>query len=477
MRFIRYALLTALILLTSSLLIFAHGDEPHDEPEPAASVTVDFVPTYYGDVKPILSENCIGCHTPGQIAGDIDLTDDFVVQSSADDLAYLTSIRYMPPWMPSQDSLPMQHDRSLSEYDIAVIAAWMEAGAPSGEAGDYVEPEAHYNLAEVRADQILQLDEGYMPEEGVDDDYRCFAFTPDVDVPVFLTGYDFLPDVAAQVHHGIVYLVDDSALADITRNDGADGRPGWSCYTGTGVNSSREEFVGTWAPGTLPTLFPAGTGYKVLPDDIFIVQIHYNLLQGRQADRTAVHMQYEAGDSDLLKLATFELQGPVEIPCPTGVEGEQCEREWAIQRATELYGENWINFRPDHLLNECGQTITDYADNVGEDATTHCDYDIPLPLTVLGAFGHLHELGKSFQLELNPDTDDALMVLDIPAWDFHWQDRYQFQEPLQVTFGDVLRMTCNWDNTLSDDPRYVVWGEGTRDEMCFATLMVIDPRP
>ena len=59
------------------------------------------------------------------------------------------------------------------------------------------------------------------------------------------------------------------------------------------------------------------------------------------------------------------------------------------------------------------------------------------------------------------------------AGTFHWQDRYQFVEPVTINFADVLRMSCVWDNSLSDDPRYVVWGEGTSDEMCFGTVMAL----
>ena len=475
LRQLRYLLLLLTILISGTMILLAHGDESSDNEAPETpEINLDFTPTYYEHIKPILVENCMACHTEGQIAGDIPFDDELLIDSY-EDIAFVTGIRYMPPWMPSQDSLPMEHDRSLTDYEFAVIQAWAEDGAPTGNEADYVEPQATYSLTDIDADQVLQLEEAYTPEEGVDDDYRCFVFSPDIDTPVFLTGYEFLPDVTEQVHHGIIYLVDSSAQREIEAKNYEDGRAGWSCYTGTNINTRNEEFLGTWTPGTLPVSLPEGTGYWIEPDDIFIVQIHYNLLSQREPDQTSVNLQYESGVSNLQRLLTFELQAPVEIPCPTGVIGEQCDRDTAIRRTADLYGEFWLTYRPDGLLDQCDQTIDDYAENTGEHATTFCDYDVPAPLTVLGVYGHMHELGHSFQLELNPDTDNSQLILDIPQWDFHWQDRYQLSEPLQLERGDNIRMTCTWDNTLSDNPRYVVWGEGTEDEMCFATIMLVTP--
>ena len=126
------------------------------------------------------------------------------------------------------------------------------------------------------------------------------------------------------------------------------------------------------------------------------------------------------------------------------------------------------------VVDVSGISIPGYADDAGENARTFCDYLSPYfnPVTVYGVLGHMHELGRSFRMELNPDGESPLL-LDIPRWDFYWQDRYEFVEPVQISFGSVLRMSCTWDNSLSDDPRYVVWGEGTADEMCFATVMVL----
>ena len=467
--------LIAFVLIGSGTVLLAHGDDEEKPGDPASiDIELDFVPTYYKDVKPIIAENCMACHAEGQIASDVSLADGDILDIY-EDVAYLTNTRYMPPWMPSSNSLPMQHDRSLSDYEIAVIQAWAEADTPMGDEADYVEPQVTYELPDIRADQVLQLDDPYLPEDGVVDDYRCFAFEANIDEPAFLTGYEFVPDVTEQVHHGIVYRVEGSTAQQIERLNYADGRVGWSCYTGTMLSNTDEEFLATWTPGTFPAQFPQGTGYWIEPDDIFIVQIHYNLIITREPDQTAVTFQYEDTDSDIQRLLTLELSGPVEIPCPAGVTGEQCNRDVAIQRAADLYKDRIIPYRPDGLLDMCGQTIADYALNTGENATTHCDFRSPANLTLLGVLGHMHELGTQFHLELNPDTDEAVTILDIPAWDFHWQDRYQLVEPLQIQRGDTVRMTCQWDNTLSDDPRYVVWGEGTQDEMCFATLMLLEP--
>jgi len=51
--------------------------------------------------------------------------------------------------------------------------------------------------------------------------------------------------------------------------------------------------------------------------------------------------------------------------------------------------------------------------------------------------------------------------------------------PVRINVGDVLRVTCTHDASLRSQlpelkvlqPRYVVWGDGTSDEMCLATLI------
>ena len=467
-----------LVMILSALTVLAHGDEEHDEDEGKAvdisQVAVPENPTYHKHVRPVIEASCIACHSAGQIAAYAPFENPDDVVWAAGDIRFHVVNGIMPPWMPSRENLPLKRDRSLSDTEIAIIAAWVDEGAPLGDPDDYL-PSATDAIESVgvRADLTLQLEEAYAPPADVLDDYRCFAFPLELDAPQFVTGYEFIPEVLEMAHHGIVYLLGAEFAAEIQSKDDADEGPGWSCYGGTGLSKSGD-MIATWTPGTFGVRFPAGTGYLIKPGQNVVLQMHYNLWTTRRPDQTRIRLQLEAGNADLAELTTIPLTAPVEIPCPAGVEGPQCERENAVRRIAELYGEELAEL-PDKRLRNCRQSLDDYADNRGQHARTFCDYPSPFfkPLTVYGVLGHMHELGRSFRMELNPDGDDSLLLLDIPRWDFHWQDRYQFVEPVMINFADVLRMTCTWDNSLSDDPRYVVWGEGTTDEMCFATVMAL----
>jgi hypothetical protein len=92
----------------------------------------------------------------------------------------------------------------------------------------------------------------------------------------------------------------------------------------------------------------------------------------------------------------------------------------------------------------------------------------------------MHLLGASIRLELNPGTPRSRILLDIPRWDFHWQNAYQLRRPVEAKAGDVVRVTCRHDvhkrmhggHGVPSTPRYVLWGEATTDEMCLGILQV-----
>ncbi len=465
-----------LLVFASAMPALAHGGEEHDDDD-AADISAAAVPenlSYHEHVRPIIESDCVVCHSDGQIAAFAPLTEVDFVLDAAEDIAWHVRTGYMPPYPPSELSLPMQGDRSLSDEEIATIVAWAEAGAPLGDPEFYAPAATDgLNITHIRPDLTLQLDEPYLPTEGLLDDYRCFAIPLEISEPRFVTGYEFIPDVAEMAHHSIFYLFGESAQSAIQRRNYEDGRPGWSCYGGAGLHGTVGSFGG-WVPGMLPLRFPDGTGFVIEPGQTLVLQMHYNLSTTRQPDRSRVLLEFAPPGSELVELIYAPLSAPVEIPCPAGVEGPQCQRQTALKRVGELYGSD-ARYTPDYLLRGCRQRLEDYADNNGELARGFCDFPIREPITLYSASGHMHELGRSFRLTLNPESDESVILLDIPRWDFHWQGEYFFAEPLQLARGDVLRMTCTWDNTQSDEPRYVVWGEGTSDEMCFGALLALKP--
>ena len=101
------------------------------------------------------------------------------------------------------------------------------------------------------------------------------------------------------------------------------------------------------------------------------------------------------------------------------------------------------------------------------------------PAVIRAAAGHMHRLGRAIKIEIDPGTSRARTVLDIKNWDFDNQGSTPVK-PVKLEPGDTVRVTCRHDQSLRDrlpafegqPERYVMWGEGTTDEMCLGLLLV-----
>jgi hypothetical protein len=105
------------------------------------------------------------------------------------------------------------------------------------------------------------------------------------------------------------------------------------------------------------------------------------------------------------------------------------------------------------------------------------------PLRIYGVGGHMHLRGVDIRVTLDPGTPHEQLLLHIPHWDFHWQGGYYFTNPIDANPGDTIGVSCTFDNSAANQPvvnrkaiapRYVLWGEGTTDEMCLAILQTAD---
>jgi hypothetical protein len=309
------------------------------------------------------------------------------------------------------------------------------------------------------------------------DDYHCFVLDPELDQDAFITGIDVLPGNRDVVHHVILFRVPPDSVGAATAQDSQQAGPGWTCFGGTGIDSGAQldnaPWLGAWAPGGGEQVLADDVGIPLEAGSKVIMQVHYNLLAGDAPDQTAARLRLAPGDADLAPLQTMLLPAPVELPCRAGHDdGPLCSRNAAVADNAERFGFAAQTANYLHLL--CG--------GVDPGPVQHCDRKVRRPTTIRAAAGHMHLLGRKIRIEVDPGTKHARTVLDIPVWDFDDQGAKPV-DPVKLRPGDTVRVTCRHDQGLRDllpafegqQERYVVWGEGTTDEMCLGLLMVTTP--
>jgi mono/diheme cytochrome c family protein len=95
---------------------------------------------------------------------------------------------------------------------------------------------------------------------------------------------------------------------------------------------------------------------------------------------------------------------------------------------------------------------------------------VPLNAVVLSFMPHMHLRGKACKYELVKPDGTATTILDVPHYDFDWQQEYRLADPLRVKRGETIRYTAWFDNSAGNpanpDPTAAVrWGPQTHDEM------------
>jgi hypothetical protein len=301
------------------------------------------------------------------------------------------------------------------------------------------------------------------------DDYRCFVLDPKLTDDSFLTGIDVQPGNKKVVHHVILFQLPQEQGREAARVDRADPGPGWTCFGGTGLSGDlgqldRAPWIGAWAPGGGEQLHAGDVGVHLPKGTRIVMQVHYNLLAGHAPDTSSARLRIAPGTADLDPLETVLLPAPVELPCRPGKTGKLCDRTAAVADVVKRFGRVGQIADYFHLL--CGQATP------GPEQS--CTRRAPRNMTIRAAAGHMHLLGREISIALNGET-----VLDIDDWNFDDQGAVPV-EPVEVEAGDELTVTCRHDQSMRDinpslqglPERYVVWGEGTTDEMCLGVLLV-----
>ena len=414
-------------------------------------------PTYYDDIKPLFIENCSGCHVEGGI-GPYDLESYETASGLAEVIAIATRERTMPPFNVSNtgECHTFRNARWLEEDEIALIEAWVDAGAPEGDPSA-PQPERP-TLAELEGDDILVMETpaAYQPiadSAGELDDYQCFLGEFNLGTePRYIIGYEVVPGNPAVTHHLVAFLVNLEASSPLgstngeliqSLDDGSPNQPGWDCYGAAGDGVLPEGTPVTWAPGGGAFNFPQGTGIRIDPGYALVLQTHYNLANGDGQDQT------------LVRLAM----------------ADTVERE-AVSALDDEFLFTIFNGNPVSIPPGEEAFVWRWSDTLASFNPRIAAWD---RAEIFGLLPHMHTLGTRMQVTFieGPASDPQESCgLYVDRWNFQWQSAFMYEDPVVVDTGTQIEVACEWDSTSRMSPTSP--GLGTNNEMCLLGVYVAE---
>ena len=388
------------------------------EPTPTAAAAAAGPVTYHRDVARILQQHCVSCHQPGGVA-PFALDSLAAVRDRTRVIRRVLEERTMPPW----------------------FAAPPPPGTPSPWAHDRSLPERD------RADLLAWLGSADRPEGDPKDaplPRRAPAGwtigEPDLVVPlsrayaipaggVMPYQFDLVTTTLTEDRWVSAYEILPSArdvVHHVLVNIHAPGGP---------VRDHEEGATGYWAvyvPGNGSHTYPEGFARRLPAGARISFQIHYTP-SGR----------------------------PVR---------ERLELGLVFARTPPQYEVRTLPI-PDRDLR-----IPPGAAHHVETASRRLSNDLPL----LSLMAHLHVRGKAFRFELLSPEGAPEVLLDLPAYDFNWQLRYDLRQPRLLPRGSTVRVTAVFDNSAGnpanpDPTKLVRWGPQTSDEMLIGYLEYFVP--
>ncbi len=388
-------------------------------------------PTFNRDIAPILWKNCASCHRPGEI-GPFSLLTYNDAAKRADFLAEVTSDRSMPPWKPEQGFGSFHDERRLSGQEITLIHDWSEAGAPEGDPQDLrPAPQFPEGWQLGTPDLVLKMGAPFSIAASGDDVYRCFVIPIPLDSDKTVSAVEFRPGNRRVVHHAIYYLDSTGAAR---KKDAAEPGPGYTSFGGPGILPTGG--LGGWAPGSLPRWLPDGVGKMLRKGSDLVLQIHYHPDGKPETDESMVGIYFT-------KQPAKRIVGGIMV------------------RSRQL------NIPP----GEKRYHVTAQSD------------PLPVDAEVIGITPHMHYIGKEMKVTAQQPGGKTVPLIWIKDWDFNWQGQYQYETPVLLPKGTVIKLEAYYDNSADNPrnptkpPKRVTWGEQTTNEMCLMAVQLITKTP
>ena len=377
--------------------------------------------TWSGEVAQLFYNKCSKCHHPGGLAPTSLMTYGEVSPMATIISQYITD-EEMPPWPPDNSYQEYLHVRSLSSTEKSTILNWLSNGLPEGNSAATPPPPVYTNNTILGNGDLTVQIPTYMSKATANDDYVCFS------VPTYLTqnriikAVEVVPGNRQIVHHALIFI-DPNGIEVTDTLDGLCASPS---------NASTKLVIG-YTPGAspmiLPSVSPLALGMDIGPGSKIYFAMHYPVGSYGEFDSTKVNLHfYPPGTTNVRQISAAPLISNYNFTLPA---------------------------------NQVTNLTAQYPTNGG----------VPTNFSVLSVFPHMHLLGENIKAYAYKANQDTIKFVNIPHWDFHWQDFYFFRNLQKVATGYRIKGEAKYDNTVNNPhnpnspPLNVSSGFNTTDEM------------
>jgi hypothetical protein len=405
------------------------------------AVTALFAPpqrvTFSETVAPIVYQNCVTCHRPGE-AAPFALISYEDVKKRGPLIAAVTKSRYMPPWHATHGFGEFKEERRLSDDQIASITEWVAQGMPQGDPAKMPKlPVFTEGWHLGKPDLILEMPTAYEVPASGPDIYRNFVVPTNLTEDRWIRAIEFRPGVRKAVHH---VLIGYDTSGQVRKLDAADDQPGYSTTMGGNFsNTANSASLGGWAVGNVPEFLPEEFALALPKASDLVLQMHFHPTGKPEKEKSVVGIYFSN------KAPERSLMG-VELP--------------------PLYG--------------FGAGINIPAGK--SDYTIDDSLTLPVDAQAYGVFVHAHYVAKQVKATATLPDGSVQPLTWIQDWDFNWQDVYTYKSMVALPSGTRIDVRVTYDNSADNPrnpnspPKAVLWGEQTFDEMASVNIPMVTVR-
>lgn len=443
---------TLLTLLYAGLYGIAWAGPRNDTPSKAEI-------SYYKDIMPILQQHCVACHRPNDVAPMSLMTYEEVLPF-ARIMRESVVQRKMPPWHADPAVGEFINDARLSDTDIATIDSWVKNGTKRGSLVDLPPAAVLAPGWHIQPDVVLTIPE-FLVTKTAQDDYEYIYVPTNFTEDKWIQAAEVLPGDRRVVHHATVSVINEHELAKHLEghskvNAGEDQfhyrtgkvlhlRPdapaiddGCAAPDGGGIPGESSGYLNIvpaiYLPGHLEETRPAGYALRIPAGSSLQFQIHYSNHRGLDVrDRTSIGLVF-AREPVKHEIGQYEIWNNMFLIPPND---------------------------DNHRVTSC--------------------FTLPQDVIAVAYTAHMHFRGKSMMTKaIYPDGREEVL-LNVPHYDFRWQETYFLKKQFLLPQGTKLMTTAYFDNSKNNlqnpDPyKTIRWGEPSDEEMMGFWLQFADPK-